>query len=152
MGSLLFTNKKIFLKSSFILIYFILIVFFFSWGIYHEAIHGIPRVATFGLGAFFLVAFFLIIETKNMFIAQDLFVKIGNASYTIYLSHLIFISLFYHIGLRDYFTSNQNVFLPLIGLIIIVSFIILFSVFYYYKIEKKLYNRLTKYTSKEGVI
>ncbi len=115
-------------------------VIVYCYGIELDARNGLLRVATFGTGAFFVILCALIAENKNIFHAGRWIEAVGNASFAIYLSHLLFIELFYIFGLRDLFSSTHE-FMPLAGLLVVVSAITLFSHFYYQKVERPIYQK-----------
>ncbi len=139
-GVLLYLYKE-YLMSYWILAFSLLMVFgAYTYGISHETKNGLYRVATFGSASFFVVLVALILEYKKIFQARGLIVEIGNASYTLYLSHLVLIQMFYTLGLRRLFTST-TLLLPLIGWILLLAIAILFTLLYYKKIEKPLYKK-----------
>ncbi len=121
----------------------LVIILTYMYGISYETKFGLYRVLTFGTGALFIVLFVLILEDKQLFLAGKQIKAIGNASYTLYLSHLIIIQLFSFIGLRDFFTSEGFLF-PLLGWLILISICIIFSIIYYQKIEKPMYQKAIK--------
>jgi peptidoglycan/LPS O-acetylase OafA/YrhL len=122
-----------------------LIVLSYWTGIHLDAKNGILRVLTFGSGALSVVWFFLILEKQYHLRFPKLFVALGNASYTFYLSHLLILGFFYAVGLRDMFTSHHTQILPLTGLLSIIVLCSLFSLLYYHYIEKPLYRFATKH-------
>ncbi len=121
----------------------LLIVVAYGYGISYETKNGLFRVLTFGTGALFVVLFVLILEEKQLFIAGKKIEVIGNASYTLYLSHLIIIQLFFFSGLRNFFT-NEGFLTPLLGWISLISLCLIFSIIYYEKIEKPIYQKAIK--------
>jgi len=120
----------------------LLIAFFaYQYGVVHESKNGLLRIITFGTGAAMIVLAALILEQLSIFKAQKWLVAIGDASYTLYLSHLIILELFYYIGLRSLFTSSTYAILPLGGVIAIILLCIAFSLLYYQHIEKPIYQK-----------
>ncbi len=122
----------------------VVIVLSYWAGIHLDARNGIFRVLTFGSGALGVVWFFLILEKQYRLGFPKLFVALGNASYTFYLSHLLILGFFYAVGLRNIFTSTHTQILPLAGLLAIVLLCSLFSLLYYHYIEKPLYRFASK--------
>jgi exopolysaccharide production protein ExoZ len=110
------------------------------YGVTDELRDGLYRVLTFGVGALTLVWSFLILEREGIYRAKGYSTLLGDASYTIYLSHLVIIWLFYFSGLRGLFTSD-NIITPLIGWLVAIATILIFSTIYYIKIEKPLYKK-----------
>ena len=140
-GVLLYMYKKYLMKLWILPIALLLMFFSYRYGIMHETKNGIYRIATFGLGALFIVLSALILETKKIYRAHKYFIALGDASYTLYLSHLIILQLFWATGLRNLFTTNTSIVLPLFGFLFILLVCILFSLFYYRTIEKPLYKK-----------
>lgn len=64
--------------------------------------YGYVRVLTFGVFAISLVWSFLIMEKNKIFVFHSIFKKLGDSSYTLYLTHTILLGMFYTLGLRDY--------------------------------------------------
>jgi len=122
----------------------LIVIVAYSYGITYETKNGLLRVLTFGTGALFSVLAALILEQKGFYRAGKPLEALGNASYTLYLSHLIIIQLFYLIGLRGFFSSG-GVVLPLLGFIAIVLLRVMFSLIYYQKIEKPVYKKAISY-------
>jgi len=138
-GILLYMYQKYFMKPWILLFATIIMGVSLYLGIFYETKNGLIRIFTFGSSMFSLILIFLILEHNKLYKTSTLFKKIGDASYTIYLSHLIIIELFYFIGARDFFTTKT---LPLLGVVVIFISVILFSLFYYKWIEKPLYQRV----------
>jgi len=144
-GVLLYMYKKYLMKIWILPLSVLLMLFSYWYGITHETKNGIYRVVTFGTGAFLMVLIALIMETKNLYQSHKYFTILGDASYTLYLSHLIILELFWMLGLRGLFQSSTPV-LPLLGLALILLLCILFSILYYQKIEKPLYKKAIHHT------
>jgi len=143
-GVLLYMYKEYLMKSWMLPLGVLIAVIAYGYGITYETKNGLFRVITFGIGALFIVLTALVLEQKNIYRAGKQFEALGNASYTLYLSHLIIIQLFYLFGLRGFFTS-EGVILPLLGLFGIVSLSVIFSLVYYQKIEKQVYQKAISY-------
>jgi len=140
LGVLLYIYRNTLTKLWLLPISILFMLLSYYYGITHETKNGILRIATFGMGAFFMVLSLYILEQKYIFTAPKFFVHLGDASYTLYLSHLIILELFYMIGLRNLFQSTHQM-LPLLGFLTILSLCIVFSIYYYQKIEKPLYKK-----------
>lgn len=134
-GVLLYMYKDYLMKSWLLPVSLLLAVIAYGYGITYETKNGLFRILTFGTGALFIVLITLILEQKNIYQAGKDFKSLGDASYTLYLSHLIILELFYLVGLRKIFSSNSNL-LPLLGLLLIIVISIVFSLIYYKLIEK----------------
>ena len=139
-GVLLYMYKEYLMKTWILLFSLLCVIIALYYGISYENKNGFLRVLTFGSAAFFIVLSALILEEKKFYRAKGLFVLLGNASYTLYLSHLVIIELFYLTGLRDLFT-HQHILSPIIGLLLLIILCIIFSILYYQKIEKPIYKK-----------
>jgi peptidoglycan/LPS O-acetylase OafA/YrhL len=142
LGVTLYMYRKYLMHSWVLLLALIVMVFSFGLGIEYETKNGLARIGTFGVSAFSLVLIALILEHKNFYRQKSFLESLGNASYTLYLSHLIFLELFYFTGLRNIFTST-DIFLPLVGYLCIIAMAIVFSLLYYRFIEKPMYQKAT---------
>jgi peptidoglycan/LPS O-acetylase OafA/YrhL len=137
-GVFLFVVQKYIPSSWLILSVFIaLAIFFYSLGIVYACRNGWLRTATFGAGAFFLLAVAVKVKYETQQNIPYLPVAIGDASYTLYLSHLIIFELFSATGLRDLFEEYD---IPLVGAAVYVLAAVVFSLLYYRKVEKPLYK------------
>ncbi len=143
-GVLLYMYKDHLMRSWILPVSLLIVIIAYSYGITYETKNGLFRVLTFGTGALFIVLGALILEQKNLYRAGKQFEALGNASYTLYLSHLIIIQLFYLFGLRGFF-SSEGVVLPLIGLFVMIALTVIFSLLYYQKIEKPVYQKAIRY-------
>ncbi len=135
-GVLLYIYQDKIIKIWILPIIILVSIISYYYGISHELKNGLYRVLSFGIGALTLVWTFLILEKFKIYQAKEYFVLLGDASYTIYLSHLVLIWLFYFSGLRNLF-----MFSPIIGWFLIVLIIISFSIIYYIKVEKPIYKK-----------
>lgn len=140
MGVLLYMFRTHLMYSWVLLLSIVLMVVAFYFGVEYETKNGLNRILTFGSSAFFLILAMLIIEHKKLYIGSGLLHALGDASYTLYLSHLIFLELFYYTGLRGLFTTD-GILLPLIGFLFIMGITIVFSLFYYRLVEKPMYKK-----------
>ena len=112
----------------------------FRVGVMQHATNNEIRVFTFGFSALCLVATFVTLEQCRLFKANWLLVSVGDASYTLYLSHLAFAALFYSLGVRT-FLAHQFRLVSEFGFFAYIAFIIAFSVFVYQKFELPIYRK-----------
>jgi peptidoglycan/LPS O-acetylase OafA/YrhL len=140
-GVLLYQFREYLMGRWVLAISIILVVASYTYGIEYELKNGLYRVASFGVGAIFLTLVFLIIEYRGVYSANRYAIALGDASYTLYLSHIIIINLLFFTGVRDIFATLN---LPLLGLFNIFAITIIFSLIYYKYIEKPLYRRAIK--------
>lgn len=142
-GVLLYMYKDHLMRSWLLPVSLLLTLIAYGYGMSYETKNGLFRVLTFGTGALFIVLSTLILEQKNIYRAGKTFESLGDASYTLYLSHLIVLELFYLVGLRELFNSIESL-LPLLGLLLIIIISIGFSLLYYKLIEKPIYQKAIK--------
>ncbi len=147
-GVLLYMYRQYLLTYTMLPVALFIMIISYSLGITHETFNGLSRVLCFGGGAFALVWSVMILEQYAIYRAGHFLVTLGNASYTLYLSHLIILELFYYAGLRNLFTSSEHPFVPLTGLLVLLVLCITFSLLYYRKIEKPLYKTAISYGSR----
>jgi peptidoglycan/LPS O-acetylase OafA/YrhL len=112
----------------------------FLWaGIHLNAVNGSARILTFGLAGFFLVAFGHALERAGLYSAGKLWVRLGDASYTIYLAHLLLLTVFYLSGCRELLAAKTPVVREL-GFLLFVIAGLAFCVFFHAKFENPLYR------------
>ena len=143
-GVLLYMYKEYLMKIWILPFALLAIALTYGYGILYEIEYGLDRVLAFGTGALFIVLTFLILEAKGIYRAGKELEALGNASYTLYLSHLIIIQLFYFAGLRRFFTSD-GILLPLLGFLFLLLLSLVFSLIYYHRVEKPLYQKAINY-------
>ena len=146
-GVLLYMYKEYIMKIWILFIAVIIVVIAYGYGIEHELKNGLSRVSSFGVGSLFIVLSALILEEKNLFRAGKTFENLGNSSYTLYLSHLIIIEIFYFSGLREVLTTQSEI-ISLSVLVLLLFTCIAFSLIYYRRIEKPIYQKAIGYGKK----
>jgi len=146
-GVVLYMYREYLIKLWLLPVALILVLIFYGYGIHDELKNGLYRVLSFGAGAFFIVLSVLILEHYQLFCAGKRLEALGNASYALYLSHLLIIQIFYFSGLRGVFTAD-NQWLPLLGLLFILMLSVLFSLAFYRKIERPVYQKAIQYGQK----
>jgi exopolysaccharide production protein ExoZ len=99
--------------------------------------NGYSRFTAFGIFSVCLVWLMILLEAHNLFIFRGLIKKIGDSSYTLYLSHTVLLGLFYSFGIRDYLVLKN---FALSGFIACLVVIIFSSWVFYVFIEAPLYN------------
>jgi exopolysaccharide production protein ExoZ len=144
-GVLIYMYRETLLRLWVLPVALIIGLYAYRYGILHESRNGWIRIMTFGTGAAMTVLVALILEKFSLYRAGKLLVSIGNASYTLYLSHLLILGFFYYAGLRDLFTSQSSILLPFLGLCAILLLCIIFSLIYYRYIEKPVYTKAIHY-------
>jgi len=114
----------------------------FAIGAFHDYEQDIEKVLTFGVFSFGLFWIFMILEKEKLFLFGKIGRTLGDASYTIYLAHLPFLSLFYSLGIRDWL-HLQHPLLILGVFILLIGAILFFSVQFYRFVEAPLYYRIS---------
>lgn len=93
-GSLLFVYRQVLLTRWLIFPCAILAGIGYGLGGSIMATDGAPRIFTFGMGAVFLVMLAVVLEQSRTWQAGRFIVSLGDASYTLYLIHLILLVVF----------------------------------------------------------
>jgi len=106
-------------------------------GVYINIGYGYLRVLTFGFFAFSLVWLSLILEKNGVWRAKGLIKKTGDFSYTLYLTHTVFLAWFFWSGLRELFVRHA---MPAVGFCLMLLSIILVSWLIYSVLERPLYK------------
>lgn len=95
------------------------------------------RFATFGVFSVCLVWLMVLLEAHDIFIFRGLIKRIGDSSYTLYLSHTVLLGLFYSFGIRDYLVLKGFALTGFIACLVVIIFI---SWIFYTLIEAPLYH------------
>jgi exopolysaccharide production protein ExoZ len=140
-GAILYIHRERFNSLWIALILALTSIIGYVYGIQTEALNNSPRVLSFGVGAIALVGLAITLENCNLRCTIERLIDIGNASYTIYLSHLLFLTLFYSSGIRN-FLSNQYWLIGEIGFFTYIAVIVLISILFYKKIEFPIYKKM----------
>ncbi len=145
-GVLLYMYKDHLMKLWILPVNIIIIVISLSYAsVSYDGGYEFLRVVTFGTTALLIVHSALILEHNHIYKVGKIFQTLGDASYTLYLSHTIIMIFFYFVGLREVFTSHTSELLPIIGSLLIIMISIVFSLVYYKKIERPLYQKAINY-------
>lgn len=111
----------------------------FLLGAQLHATDGSIRIFTFGLGAVAWVTMAVVLEQTGAYLANRMLVALGDASYTLYLSHLLLLTGFYFLGLRDYLAA-QPVWLREGGFFAFLALCLWISHLLYLAVERPLYR------------
>lgn len=103
-----------------------------------------PRVFRFGLSSAFIVYGLIGVEIRHSFILPKLLQKLGDASYSLYIWHVLILYTVLTI-LYPYMGNSQIVRTLLIATIILAT--IVFSTYFYFKIEKSFLRYVNKILS-----
>jgi len=96
------------------------------------------RVLFFAISAASIVMLALQLETNRLFVSPNWLVGLGDSSYTLYLSHVLMITAFYKLGLRDMLASQLQIVIEL-GFLTFIVFMLAVSHLYYKYIERPIY-------------
>ena len=108
-------------------------------GVSHGFVSGPKRIYSFGVAAFCLVWLFLLLDHLKIYQANPVWVSLGDASYTIYLSHILILDVFVFSGCRD-FIGHQSPAILALAFLLLIAAILCFSLFYYKAMEGPLYR------------
>ena len=143
-GSVLYIHRDKLKSPWMALVFATAIPVAYAYGINWDARNNVARVITFGSGALFIVALAITLENCKIYKARQWMVGIGDASYTIYLSHLSLISIFWYSGLRT-FLSHQHMLVAEACFFLCIAAIVLISIVFYRKVELPVYRWATGY-------
>ncbi len=99
--------------------------------------HGYFRFAAIATFSASIVWLMLLLESHALITMRGLIKKVGDSSYTLYLTHTVLLGLFYSLGIRDYLVAND---FALSGFIACIVFITFISWVFYIFIEAPLYR------------
>ena len=119
---------------------FIIAAIFYNNGLFLFN-NGYDRVLMFGLPSFLIIFSLVKYEVVNNIIINRLFIKLGDASYSIYLLHLPLVAAFFKIAIKLPITNNFLLTLLSIALLAIICFT---GMLIYKKIEQPLIKWLNK--------
>jgi len=104
------------------------------------------RVLFFGTLSMFLIALIVELNKREIYILPKLALPLGNASYSLYLSHTILLYLLYKTGTRNTI-ENIGVYQGFF-MLIVISIIVTYSLFHYKYIESPLLKLSKKIRTK----
>jgi exopolysaccharide production protein ExoZ len=102
---------------------------------------GLDRVILFGFPSFLIIAALVKWELSNNVKVKNIFLQLGDASYSIYLVHLPIVAAFYKIIAKMQVKNNGLIYLLTILLLVGVCFL---GIMIYHKIEKPLIKKLNQ--------
>lgn len=105
---------------------------------------GMMRVYAYGGMAVCLLCFFASLEVNDIYKAKGLLVKLGDASYSIYLSHLLIMFLISNLGLVGYMRRTLDFNIAELYVLVVCVFVGVFSLVFYKYIELPLYKLACK--------
>lgn len=136
-GYLIFYYWRLISAKKWLPVSLALCIVFFAIATQLDASFGYSRFAGFAIFSVSLVWFMVLLEAHKLFIFRGLIKRIGDSSYTLYLSHTVLLGLFYSVGIRDYLVSID---FALTGFLACIALIILISWVFYIYIEAPLYK------------
>lgn len=138
-GALLYLNRERLSRRALLPLLAAAAFLLFWMGLARNATNAFPRVYMFGAAAFFLVWFFVVLEASRTYVAGRLMAALGDASYSIYLLHLPFITLFYFLGVRDWLQHLPGTWLAEAGFVFTLAGFLLLCVGLHRFLERPLY-------------
>jgi exopolysaccharide production protein ExoZ len=105
------------------------------------------REYSFGTASILILIFSVTASAQSGSALHRLLRKLGDSSYTLYLSHLPIISVFYLIGARDLLTGKPA--LAMFGIAVLLGLCIAFSYAFYFSVELPLYSWAVGRTEKQ---
>lgn len=136
-GYLIFHYWQYISAKKWVLVSLALGAVFFVIAVQLDAGNAYSRFTAFAIFSVCLVWFMVLLEAHDLFIFRGLIKKVGDSSYTLYLSHTVLLGLFYSLGIRDYLVSTD---FALSGFIAFIVLIIIISWIFYVFIEAPLYR------------
>lgn len=136
-GVILFIHREALRSRWWILVCVVGACFAYWMGAARMATDGAIRILTFGIAAVFLVILAVLLERSRIWIAGRFLVGLGDASYTLYLVHLILLVIFAS-QLRDLFDGQPGL-LREIGFFSFLAFSVWISRLFYVRVELPLY-------------
>jgi exopolysaccharide production protein ExoZ len=112
-------------------------------GVSHNATNDAIRSATWGVAAFFLVCFFVTLERQGLYAGGRIGRALGDASYSIYLLHLPFISLFNASGLGSALEAARG-WRAEAGFVFTIGLFLYGCVLIHRYLERPLYEKLAR--------
>ena len=108
-------------------------------GLIEQGHHVFPRVIVFGIPALLLVAGMVAVETDGHVANSRFSIQAGGSSYAIYLSHVLILSLAWHLGLGGWLAGFAGT-AGLSGYALLVGLIFAVSLLHYLLLEKPLHR------------
>ena len=142
-GALFYLHRDTLARRPLLPLYALATLVLLWLGVRSQATNELLRIRTFGASAFFLLCFFVTLEATGIFRAGKLAVVLGDASYSVYLLHLPFLSLFFGTGLRELLASANPLLAEAGFWAFVLSFLALCTGLHYY-VEKPLYRGLCR--------
>lgn len=137
-GFFIYYYRDILSRKSLLLPSLLLAVGMFYAGTCFPGLVG--RALLFGSSAAAIVLMALQLEANNVFRSPEWLVKLGDSSYTLYLTHLLFIRLFVYLGWREWLDSQPQ-WVTELGYLGFIAAILLLSHALYLHLERPLYRR-----------
>ncbi len=108
-------------------------------GLIEQGYHIVPRVFVFGVPACMILTGLLRLEARGIQAPAHFSELTGGASYAVYLSHILILSLAWNLGINQFMSGWQDD-IMIAAYILLMSFIAIFSVLHYTYLEKPLHR------------
>lgn len=129
-------------RSRLLLLFSVAMIIGCYLGVSLDAKIGGVKTFTFGVFAFGLLGLAAMLENDKASTGKRFLILIGDSSYTIYLSHLIFFQVYGFIGGIAFFSPLRNQYFT-IWLLLIYTSIIAYSIIHFKYIERPLFRNIT---------
>lgn len=140
-GFFLFSLNHYYSKLRYIGVFIVIALISLYFGVTITIENNWTRIVTFGVFGFSVMWILLTLEVNKKFIITGFLKKLGDASYSLYLVHIIFVNMFYLSGFRDALVRNN---IALLGFIIYTIMIVIISLLIYKWIELPLYKKVLR--------
>ena len=139
LGVWLYLTRERWCRLRWVLPFSVVAVAGFCWGVALDAQFGAARACSFGLASAALLGLLVLLERRETYVAGRLPVALGDASYTLYLSHLLVLNQLYFIGVFDWLGTRSGGVINL-GITLIVAFAAIVAWVLYRLMERPLYR------------
>jgi exopolysaccharide production protein ExoZ len=108
-------------------------------GLIEQGYYVFPRVIVFGIPSLLWVAGAVAVEMQGHHANRRFSLLAGGASYAIYLSHVLILSLAWHLGLNTWLAGSGGI-VGLLAYSLLVLLIFAISLLHYQVLEKRLHR------------
>ncbi len=146
-GFFLFSLTKYYSQLRYTPIFILIAIVSLYFGVSIKIENNWTRIVTFGIFGFSLMWVLLALEVNNKLIIKGFLKKVGDASYSLYLVHIIFVNMFYTAGLRNALVTHH---VAGVGFVAYTIMIVIISILIYRWIELPLYKKAINIIKKKN--
>ncbi len=140
-GYFLFSLNHYYLKLRYIAVFVVIGLISLYCGVTMTIENNWTRIVTFGVFGFSVMWILLALEVNKKLIIRGFLKKLGDASYSLYLVHIVFVNMFYTSGIRTALVTHN---IALLGFIVYTIMIVIISLLIYKWIELPLYKKMLR--------